>query len=99
MWPKREAELLDGGSLYWIIKGQMCARQPIVGLEECFDGHGIRHCRIVMSSDIVRVDPRPHRPFQGWRYLDPADAPRDLTPGEADMAPELARELAALGLI
>lgn len=99
MWPRREDELLDGGSLYWIIKGSMCVRQPITGFEECFDGQGTRYCRILMAPDIVLVEPRPHRPFQGWRYLKPEDAPRDLTKGETQMAPELARELSELGLM
>jgi len=99
MWPKREDELLDGGSLYWIIKGMMCVRQPIAGFEECFSGEGIRYCRILLKPDLIRVDPRPHRPFQGWRYLKPDDSPRDLSASEQKMEPELARDLAELGLM
>lgn len=99
MWPKREGELLDGGSLYWIIKGVMCVRQTLAGMEETFNEHGVRHCRLLLEPELVRVEPRPHRPFQGWRYLKPDEAPRDLSGSAADLEPELAKELSELGLI
>lgn len=99
MWPKKEADLLAGGSIYWIIKGMICVRQSISGLEEHVSADGTRYCRILLEPDLIRVDPRPHRPFQGWRYLKPDDAPRDLSASEQKVEPELARDLAALGLI
>lgn len=75
MWPKREAEVLNGGSIYWVIKGEVQARQRILGFDEKIGSDGIRRCGIVLDPEIVRVSPALRRPFQGWRYLDPADAP------------------------
>ena len=99
MWPKRETELMKDGSIYWIIKGMMCVRQTIAGFEEHLSADGVRYCRMLLEPDLIRVDPRPHRPFQGWRYLRPDEAPRDLSASEQTMEPELARDLAELGLI
>ncbi|MFZ1468543.1 MAG: DUF1489 domain-containing protein [Paracoccaceae bacterium] len=101
MWPKREAELLDGGSIYWIIKGVILCRQRLVALERVEGGDGISRCALVMDREILRTQAAPRRPFQGWRYLDPTDAPRDLTQGRIndDVLPEeLARALADIGL-
>lgn len=102
MWPKREAELLDGGSIYWVIQGVVQARQKIVGLEEVIGDDGIRRCAILLDEDIVRTEPQRKRPFQGWRYLDAADAPRDLTAREveqsADLPPKLMAALAEIGV-
>ena len=103
MWPKRLDEVLDGGSLYWIIKGVMRVRQPIIDFEEWIDPSeeddgGKPKCRIVLAPDLIRTDPWPHRPFQGWRYLKPEDAPPDLgARANDDMPPELAAELRAIG--
>lgn len=99
MVPKRIDEILDGGSLYWVIKGQVALRQRISAIEPFTDAEGIGRCHLVLDEKLVLVAPRPKRPFQGWRYLQPKDAPPDLRGGEGDMAPELARELAALGLL
>jgi hypothetical protein len=101
MWPKREAELLEGGSIYWIIKGVMLCRQRLVGLERVDGSDGITRCAMVMDRDIIRTESAPRRPFQGWRYLTPEDAPRDLAKGREndDTLPEdLARALADIGL-
>ncbi len=101
MWPKREAELLKGGSLYWVIRGLIRARQRILRLEEVTGDDGIRRCAIVMDPEIIRTTPVPRRAFQGWRYLPAADAPPDLPPGreaEAPLPPELADALADIGL-
>ncbi|WP_102226118.1 DUF1489 family protein [Acidimangrovimonas sediminis] len=101
MWPKREAEVLAGGSLYWVFKGTIGARQRITGLEERIGADGIRRCALVLDPQVIRTAPAPRRPFQGWRYLDPADAPRDLPAMRAaddDLPPELAAALAELGL-
>ena len=101
MWPKREAEILAGGSLYWVIKGAVLARQRIVALERVQGGDGIERCAIVLDREIIRTDGTPRRPFQGWRYLDPADSPRDLPKGRARedaLPPSLAQALAEIGL-
>jgi hypothetical protein len=98
--PKRAAELLDGGSIYWVIKGWLCARQRVLELRPLMHD-GVPHCGIVCDPNLVRVAPRPYRAFQGWRYLTAEDAPRDLGTGNADEAmPEaMRRELTVLGLL
>ena len=75
MTPKRGAELLDGGSLYWVIKGQLCARQKLIGLEPFVDSAGVRRCALRLDDGVVPVAPRPYRAFQGWRYLEPKRRP------------------------
>ncbi len=101
MWPKREAEVLAGGSLYWVIKGLVLARQRILALEPRQGADGIARCALVLDAEVIRTEPAPRRPFQGWRYLDPKDSPRDLPKGRAsdDALPaEMARALAEIGL-
>lgn len=78
MWPKRAPEILNGGSLYWVIKGVILARQTILRLDERIGADGIRRCAIIMDPTIVQTQAAPRRPFQGWRYLAPADSPPDL---------------------
>ena len=95
MTPKRRDEILDGGSLYWVIKGQIAARQPIVDLKPAVN-NGHPSCAIVYEPVLIPVARRLHRPFQGWRYLKADDAPPDLPGG---MSGELGAELAALGLL
>jgi hypothetical protein len=102
MTPKRDAELLSGGSLYWVIKGQIAARQQLLAIEPFTDTDGIGRCRLVLAPQLVPVLPRPYRAFQGWRYLAGADAPVDLgaeTGGLAEMPEALRLELRALGLL
>lgn len=102
MVPKRRTELLEGGSLFWVIKGQIAVRQVLLDVRAFTDEAGIGRCHLVMDLKLVEVDPRPRRPFQGWRYLDHTDAPPDLGSDLAHMAglPEpLRRELRELGLI
>jgi hypothetical protein len=102
MFPKRHADIVPGGSLYWVIRGMIACRQPIVELQAVRGGDGIERCRIVFAPKIIRVRPTPRRAFQGWRYLSAEDAPPDLTARDAELAnmPEsLQRELAALGLL
>jgi hypothetical protein len=102
MVPKRTEELCDGGSLYWVIKGQIACRQPLKDIVPFKDASGIGRCHLVLRPEIFRVEPRPCRPFQGWRYLTDQDAPRDLGSGTAaiaEMPDAMRRELAALGLI
>lgn len=101
MWPKRADEVTAGGSLYWVIKGLILCRQRIVALEQITEGDGITRCAMHLDTAIIRTESAPRRPFQGWRYLDPADAPRDLTPGrdrEEALPPALALALAEIGL-
>ena len=101
MWPKREAEVLDGGSLYWVVKGTVLCRQRILRFDEVDRGDGIRRCGLVLDPQVIRTEPAPRRPFQGWRYLDPKDSPRDLPKGRAKedpLPPKLAQALAELGL-
>jgi hypothetical protein len=102
MTPKRVEELLDGGSLYWVIKGQVLCREKLRDIEPFTDKDGIGRCRIVMAPKLILVEPRPYRAFQGWRYLADKDAPRDLdrvAPGARAMPENLRRELRELGLL
>lgn len=102
MVPKKIEEILDGGSLYWVIKGQISARQRLTDIRPFTDGEGIGRCHLVMEPVVVPVEPRPCRPFQGWRYLADKDAPRDIDGRSGDLGemPEaLRRELAGLGLL
>ncbi|MDJ0823898.1 MAG: DUF1489 domain-containing protein [Rhodobacter sp.] len=102
MWPKREADILNGGSIYWVIKGVTLCRQRILRLDEVTGGDGIRRCAIVLDPTLVRVAAAPKRPFQGWRYLDPAGAPPDLrgrASGEPDLPPKLSAALAEIGVL
>ena len=100
MWPKREKELLDGGSLYWVFKGMVLARQRIIRLDEVDRGDGVRRCGIVLDPDVVRTEAARKRPFQGWRYLDGNIAPSDLARGRAndDLPPSLMAALAEIGV-
>jgi hypothetical protein len=100
MTPKRADEVLDGGSLYWVIKGQIMARQKLLELR-AVTKNGVPHCGLVHDKTLVPVSIRPRRAFQGWRYLEDADAPPDLTikSGAKDLPEALQRELAALGLL
>jgi hypothetical protein len=101
MWPKREAEVLAGGSLYWVIKGLTLCRQRIVALEPVTEGDGITRCALHLDPAIHRTEPVPRRPFQGWRYLPADEAPRDLVAGrmrEEALPPGLAEAMAVFGL-
>lgn len=101
-YPRRADELLDGGSMYWIVKGLVRVRQRLVGFEHTTRQNGMPACAIGLDPKLVRTRPQPRRPHQGWRYLDPADAPADAPAGAAgddDLPPGMAEELRALGLI
>lgn len=101
--PKRQDELLDGGSLYWVIKGVIQARQRLTGLEEGKKDDGSACCLLLLDPEIIPVRPQPRKAFQGWRYFSPGDAPPDIRAGASDglsrMPPHMRKDLAALGLI
>jgi hypothetical protein len=100
MWPKRADEILDGGSLFWVIKGLVLVRQRITGFTARTGSDGIRRCAINFDPNLTRTVPQPRRAFQGWRYLRPEDAPRDLIgPGVSDLPLNLAADLARIGVI
>src|SRR3981189_204130 len=102
MTPKRDEEILAGGSLYWVIRGEIAAREKIIAIEPFRDRDGIGRCRLVMQPKVIAVSPRPMRPFQGWRCFAEDVAPPDLGKSAASIAalPEpLRRELRALGLL
>lgn len=102
MWPRREAEILGGGSIYWVIKGLVLCRQRILRFDKVDTGDGAERCGIVLAPELARVAPAPRQPFQGWRYLKPEDAPPDLSltrPGEDALPPALSRALAEIGVI
>ena len=98
--PKRAEELLDGGSLYWVIKGQIAARQKLLELRS-LTREGVPHCGLVYEAKLVPTLRRAHRPFQGWRYLDPKSAPQDVRDlkGGKGLPQALKMELAELGLL
>jgi hypothetical protein len=102
MMPKRADEIVDGGSLYWVIKGRLQVRQPITDITQEADETGRGFARLHLAPGLVRVLPRAHRPFQGWRYLAAADAPADLASGGEggdDLPAEMQAELRALGIL
>jgi hypothetical protein len=103
--PRRAEEVLRGGSLYWVIRGQVRARQCITGFRSGSDEKGRGYCLIEVDPELAPTVWRPWRPFQGWRYLSAADAPPDIAgsarraEGEAAMPAQMAAELRALGLL
>ncbi|UXN07615.1 DUF1489 family protein [Bartonella sp. HY761] len=100
MIPKRKDELLDGGSLYWVIKNNVQCRQRLIDIHEFVDVDGIKRCDLVLEPKIIETQWQPRRAFQGWRYLDDKDAPQDLTANSlAELPIELRHELAELGLL
>lgn len=100
MFPKRAEEMLRGGSIYWVIKGAIRVRQRIVDLRHERDDEGREMCAVVFDPQLVRTYAQAKRPFQGWRYLKPEDAPRDLKSGEAalDIPPDLDSALKQAGV-
>ena len=102
MWPRRETELLEGGSIYWVIQGLIQCRQKIIRLDEVIRADGIRRCGIVLDPQIIRTTTARKRPFQGWRYLAPADAPADLSQTRQDedaLPADLSAALADIGVL
>ncbi|MCW8915319.1 MAG: DUF1489 domain-containing protein [Magnetovibrio sp.] len=100
MTPRRQSQLLDGGSIYWVIKGVVRVRQALLGFEGYTDEEGVNRCAIELDPELVPTQGRPHRAFQGWRYLDPAKAPPDADGNDhSDLPQDLVRDLEALGLL
>lgn len=102
MWPRRETEIRAGGSIYWVIKGHIQCRQRLLRLDEVTGADGTRHCALILDPTLIRTTPTPRRPFQGWRYLPPEDAPPDLPESRAQddrLPPDLAGALADIGVL
>ncbi len=102
MVPKRQADLLEGGSIYWVIKRQIRVRQQINDIEEFVDGQGIRRCHLHLNPELVHTRLQARRPFQGWRYLTQQDAPVDAPSNieiDDDMPEEMRHELTEMGLL
>lgn len=99
--PRREAEVLDGGSIYWVIKGHVQARQRIRGFVPIVNRHGRPAVLVKLEARLVPTEGQPRRAFQGWRYMLPDEAPRDRPKGArgTDPPPAMARELRELGLL
>lgn len=100
MMPTRKDEIEAGGSLYWVINGAVQCRSEIIALEQIQGEDGIKRCAIIMSPELIRTSPSPKRPFQGWRYLKPEDAPRDLSgpgTGGEGLSEELRARLMEIG--
>ncbi|MCF6220284.1 MAG: DUF1489 domain-containing protein [Robiginitomaculum sp.] len=100
MSPRRKAEVLDGGSIYWVIKGVIQCRNTIIDLAETHSQDGRKACRIILAPELIPVVPTPKRAFQGWRYLKPEDAPADLSSlGDAEnLPPHIRTKLVELGV-
>ena len=100
--PRRAEEVLDGGSIYWIVKGYIRVRQRITGFGEAVGRSGRPRCALILDPSLVRTELVPHKPMQGWRYMEDAAAPEDLTETsavETALPDDLAAELRALGLL
>jgi hypothetical protein len=103
-FPRRHQEVIDGGSMYWVINGSMLVRQRIVDIIEDHRDNGEACTALLLDRKLVPLAGRPTKPFQGWRYLRPEEAPRDLTigpraRGEEMLPPALRRELKVLCLL
>lgn len=100
MVPKRIDELLDGGSLYWVMNGNIQCRQRFLDIRPFTDDEGVRRCKLVLEPKIVPTEWQPRRTFQGWRYLKADEAPKDdMTSSENRLPADLKQELADLGLL
>tara|TARA_B100001057_G_C22827468_1_gene941997 strand:- start:356 stop:790 length:435 start_codon:yes stop_codon:yes gene_type:complete len=100
--PKRFTEIIDSGSLYWVIRRQIRVRQKIIRIDDIEDPEGRRKCCLVLDPDLIKTEHRAYRPFQGWRYLEQSDAPADLSTNQkpgSEMPSEMEEELRGLGLL
>ena len=100
--PKRSQEIIDHGSLYWVIRRQIRVRQRIIRGDDLLDLEGKKRCGLILDPKLIRTEHRAYRPFQGWRYLEQSDAPSDLSPSQkvgVGMPSEMEEELRDLGLL
>jgi hypothetical protein len=97
--PRRAEEVLAGGSIYWVIRGQIRVRQLVTSFRAGREDSGRPYCLIEVDEMLVPTEPRPCRPFQGWRYLAPADAPPDRPLAGAALPDHMLAELRSLGLL
>ncbi len=100
--PRRAEEILDGGSIYWVIKRAIRARQRIVDIDRAVNHKGVPRCALILDPELLAVRVRPCRPFQGWRYLEQKDAPVDavgIRDDADELPPEMAEKLRELGLL
>ena len=100
--PRRAKKILEGGSIYWVIKRAIRVRQRVIAIDKTVNRDGLPRCALILDPNLVRVLARPCRPFQGWRYLEQEDAPLDESAihDDADELPsEMAEELRTLGLL
>ena len=102
MYPKRSKELIDGGSIYWVIKGKLCIRQKILKIERFIDINNIKRCKFELDEELFLTIPFKERPFQGWRYLEKKDTPEDikkLNINNLDDENQIISELHELGVV
>jgi len=102
MYPKRFRELINGGSIYWVIKGKLCIRQKILNIERFTDINNIKRCKFELDDDLFLTIPFKERPFQGWRYLEKKDSPKDIKKFNIknfDDESKIVSELHDLGLV
>ena len=100
--PKRAADIIDGGSIFWVIGGMIQCRQRLLDITADQRSDGMRCAALMLDPGIVLVHLRPVRPFQGWRYLDPDGAPPDIPEGagsDVELPPALRLALAELCLL
>ena len=100
--PKRSKEIINSGSLYWVIRRQIRVRQKIIRIDDIEDAEGRKKCCLVLDPDLIKTEHRAYRPFQGWRYLEQSDAPADLSNNQkagSEMSSEMEEELRGLGLL
>ena len=104
LMPKKHESIVKSGSLYWVIKGVICARQKIVAIEKDEDPDGIKRCKIFLDGTIIKTTPMRKKPFQGWRYLKKNRTPADIIDPvtgtfEDDIPLEVQQQLLEVGLL
>ena len=102
MFPKKKNEILNEGSLYWVFKGYILARQQILDLEGLVGLDGIMRCAIILDTKIINTQPTSRKPFQGWRYLKTEDAPNDtklFSAEEPEIPANLEKNLLDIGVL
>jgi hypothetical protein len=100
--PRRREEILDGGSIYWVIKGFIRARERILEFIPVVEDDGERYCLVRYDPQVIETVWQPKRAFQGWRYLSAKDAPPDRTvhaAADGRLPEKMAEELRSLGLL